>query len=97
MEINQYYFYTQENINNITAGKIFTHNDIKINEYIGEVYRILKQKSHCYLFSNWSNLNQIITETEKVGFKLQNVLVWAKDNKVMNHYYMRTNRIYLNV
>ena len=40
------------------------------------------------MFSNWSNLNRIITETEKVGFKLQNILVWAKDNKVMNHYYM---------
>lgn len=33
-------------------------------------------------------MNRIITETEKVGFKLQNILVWAKDNKVMNHYYM---------
>ncbi len=79
---------TEENINNIKNGKIFKHNDIDITEYIGEVYRILKEKSHCYLFSNWSNLNKIITETENVGFKLQNVIVWAKDNKVMNHYYM---------
>lgn len=33
-------------------------------------------------------MNEIITETEKVGFKLQNILVWGKDNKVCNHYYM---------
>lgn len=79
---------TEENINNIKNGKIFTHNDIKITEYIGEVYRVLKNGTHAYIFSNWSNLNEIITETEKVGFKLQNVLVWAKNNKVANHYYM---------
>ena len=34
-------------------------------------------------------MNEIITETENVGFKLQNILVWAKDNKVCNHYYMK--------
>lgn len=33
-------------------------------------------------------MNEIVTETEKVGFKLQNILVWGKDNKVCNHYYM---------
>lgn len=33
-------------------------------------------------------MNEIITETEKVGFRLQNILIWAKDNKVCNHYYM---------
>lgn len=67
---------TEENITNIKKGKIFGNNDIKIEEYIEEVYRVLKDNSHCYLFSNWSNLNDIITESEKVGFKLQNVLVW---------------------
>ncbi len=79
---------TEENITNIKRGKIFRNNDIKIKEYIGEVYRVLKNGSHCYLFSNWSNLNDIITESEKVGFKLQNILVWGKDNKVCNKYYM---------
>ena len=67
---------SQENIDNIKNGKIFTNNDIYITEYIGEVYRILKEGSHCYLFTNWSNINRIITESEKVGFKLQNILVW---------------------
>lgn len=79
---------SQENINNLKSGRIFNNNNIKINEYIGEVYRVLKNSSHCYIFSNWSNLNEIITETEKVGFKLQNVLVFEKDNKVCNKYYM---------
>ena len=40
------------------------------------------------MFTNWSNLNNIINKSLEVGFKLQNILVWVKDNKVMNHYYM---------
>ena len=79
---------TNENIQNIKEGKIFANNEIEIDEYIREIYRVLKDCSHCYLFSNWSNLNNIITKTEEVGFKLQNILIWAKDNKVCNKYYM---------
>ena len=30
-------------------GKIFKHNDIKPQEYIPELYRILKEGSHCYI------------------------------------------------
>lgn len=33
-----------ENKDNIKKGKIFTHNDIKISEYIKEVYCILKER-----------------------------------------------------
>lgn len=81
---------SNKTIENIKKGKIFENNNINIDDYIGEIYRILKDKSHCYLFSNWSNINEIITKTEQAGLKLQNVLVWAKDNKVCNKYYMRT-------
>lgn len=35
---------TNENKDNIRSGKIFTHNDIKISEYIKEVYCILKER-----------------------------------------------------
>lgn len=77
-----------ETVNNIKSGKIFSHNDIDIKEYIGEVYRILKNGTHCYIFTNWSNLDNIVEESEKVGFRLQNILVWAKDNKICSHFYM---------
>lgn len=39
------YSNTEENIKNIKKGKIFTHNDIKITAYIGEVYRVLKERN----------------------------------------------------
>lgn len=35
---------TDENKENIKRGKVFTYNDIKISEYIKDVYRILKQR-----------------------------------------------------
>lgn len=41
---------TSDNIEYIKNGKVFANNDIKINEYIGEVYRVLKERnSRIYL------------------------------------------------
>src|SRR3712207_9349605 len=37
-------------------GKVFKYNDIKPQEYITEVYRILKDGSHCYIMTNHVNL-----------------------------------------
>ena len=61
--------------------KLFTHqNDIKISDWIPEVYRVLKPDSHCYIFTNALNLKDMLIETEKAGFKLHNLLVWEKNN-----------------
>lgn len=38
-------------------GKFFTHNDIKISEWLPECYRILKDGSHAYIFINFLNVN----------------------------------------
>lgn len=37
-------------------GKIFTHNDIDIAEYLPEFYRVLKNGTHCYIMCNNVNL-----------------------------------------
>lgn len=36
---------SNENKDNVKSGKIFTYNNIKISEYIGEVYRVLKERN----------------------------------------------------
>ena len=33
-------------------GKIFEHNDIDIEDYIHELYRVLKDRTHCYIMCN---------------------------------------------
>lgn len=72
----------------VRAGKLFKYNDIDFSEWLPEVYRVLKDRTHCYIMVNGRNLAQLQIEAEKVGFIYQQTLVWKKDNVVMNKYYM---------
>ena len=70
--------------------KIFNYqNNIKISDWIFEIYRVLKNSSHCYIFTNSLNLKEMIEESERAGFKLHNVLVWEKNNCTPSQFYMK--------
>lgn len=69
-------------------GKVFFHNDIKISDWIGEVYRVLKESGHCYIMTNNVNLCNYLTEIKDAGFNIFKTLVWKKDNCITNMYYM---------
>lgn len=69
-------------------GRVFNHNDIDVNEYAGEFYRILKEKTHCYVMTNHVNLHKMLTAFQGVGFKFTKCLIWDKGNKIMGQYYM---------
>lgn len=77
-----------DTIGYVRAGKLFKHNDITFSEWLPEVYRVLKQKTHCYIMVNARNLKSLQTEAENAGFTFQNLLVWKKDNCTPNKYYM---------
>lgn len=69
--------------------KLFTHQNIKISDWMSELYRVLKQESHCYIFTNALNLTEMLNESQKAGLKLHNVLVWEKNNCTPSQYYMK--------
>ena len=69
-------------------GTMFTHNNITFKEWLPEIYRVLKNKAHCYIMINSRNLKDLQVEAEKVGFKFQNLLIWDKGNVTPNQYYM---------
>lgn len=69
-------------------GKIFEHNDIKPNEYIPELYRVLKEGTHCYIMTNHINLVEILNTSIASGFKFVKTLIWDKVNKIMGQFYM---------
>lgn len=73
----------------VSKGKLFEHADIKFDEWLPEAYRVLKENSHAYFMVNSRNLKELQKEAENVGFKFQNLLVWAKNNATPNHYYMQ--------
>ena len=78
-----------ENKNTKNGNGNFDHNEIKFSEWLPNVFRILKDKSHCYIMVNDRNLQELLNEATKSKFKLLNVLVWNKNNAMPNHWYMK--------
>ena len=69
-------------------GTIFKNNDITPKDYIPELYRILKNGSHCYIMTNHVNLQEILNTATNCGFHFIKSLIWNKGNKIMSQYYM---------
>jgi site-specific DNA-methyltransferase (adenine-specific) len=64
-------------------------NQIEFKDWLPELYRIMKEQSHFYVFVNDKNVQDMLNEATKVGFRLHNILVWKKNNKTPNKYYMK--------
>ena len=69
-------------------GRVFSENDVKITDFASELYRVLKEQTHCYVMCNQINLQPYLNELTRVGFKVVRVLVWDKGNKITNMFYM---------
>ena len=70
-------------------GLLFDHCEIKIENWMPEIFRVLKPESHCYIFTNVLNLSEMLEVSKKVGFKLHNLLVWEKNNCTPSQFYMK--------
>ena len=78
-------FKTQE----IKTGKVFGNNSIEFNQWLPEVFRVLKQGTHCYIMVNARNLTRLQCAAEQAGFQFVNILIWEKNNVTPNRYYMQ--------
>lgn len=79
-----------DNFENVKTGKIFKHNDIEFKDWLPECYRVLKERTHIYIYINALNLKDLWIEAEKVGFIFQQLLVWKKNNALPNRYYLNS-------
>lgn len=79
----------------VRQGKVFEFNDIEFSEWVPEVYRILKPRSHCYIMINARNLKDLWMVAEKAGFAFQNLIVWDKGNATPTKYYMNAYELIL--
>jgi site-specific DNA-methyltransferase (adenine-specific) len=70
-------------------GKIFSNNNIEIDKYASELFRILKPQSHFYIMTNNINLQNVLNVCTNSGFKFHNLLVWKKNNFTANRWYMK--------
>lgn len=79
----------------VTNGKIFKNNDIEFDDWLPDVYRVLKDGTHCYIMINARNVKDLQVACEKVGFKFQNILIWNKGNATPNRYYLNAYEMIL--
>lgn len=70
------------------SGKVFDYNDIEIEQYLPEFYRILKADAHCYIMCNNLNLPHFFEVIGKSEFHFVKLLVWDKQTKICGRYYM---------
>lgn len=73
----------------VNDGKIFTHNDIKTNEYAHLFYAVLNDPAHCYIMINNLNLEDALRDFREAGFGFHNVLPWIKNTATPNRWYMK--------
>ena len=82
-------------MDNARSGKLFDNNDIEFSEWLPDLYRVLKDGTHCYIMINARNLKDLQVACESVGFGFQNLLVWDKGNTVFNKWYMNSFELVL--
>lgn len=69
-------------------NKLFQHNEVKVTDYASELFRILKPDNHCYIMTNDFNLRNFLNVFTDVGFHFTKLIIWDKQNKITNPYYM---------
>ncbi len=63
---------------------------LKFSEWIPQVYAVLKDDSDFYSMVNDKNVYGCQDAAFKAGFELHNILVWHKQNKTPNQWYMKS-------
>ena len=69
-------------------GKVFEFNNINIEDYLHELYRVLKDGTHCYLMCNHVNLTHFLKVIDESKFHFIKCLIWQKGNLIMGTKYM---------
>jgi len=59
-------------------GKVFEFNNINIEDYLHELYRVLKDGTHCYLMCNHVNLTHFLKVIDESKFHFIKCLIWQK-------------------
>lgn len=70
-------------------GKVFEHNDIDITEYAADLFRIVTDPGHVWIFSNEMNRRRIEDAMLAAGFKTHFLGAWIKNTVTPNRWGMK--------
>ena len=54
-----------------------------VSKYIKECYRIMKNNTAMYMFTNYKTVDWFKVELENAGFNLKNIIIWDKERNGM--------------
>ena len=72
----------------VNNGKVFQTNNLEIEDWLPELYRVLKPQSHCYIMTNNKKITHYLNAINNSKFHFIKCLIWVKDNKIMGQTYM---------
>jgi len=70
------------------SGKVFKSGSLDISDWIGQCYRVLKNRTHIYIMVNDKNLTHYLNQIKNSNFEFVKTLVWVKPNKICGRWYM---------
>ena len=73
----------------LTENKQLMKSIPKVDLWLSEYFRVMKDGTHIYIMTNTLNLTNYLNIINDVGFKLHNLLVWNKNNTTPNRWYMK--------
>ena len=82
-------FKTKTGVEKELNSKLFQHNEVEVTDCSSELFRILKPDNHCYIMTNDFNLINFLNVFTDVGFHFTKLIIWDKQNKIANPYYMQ--------
>lgn len=72
----------------VNNGKVFSVNNLEIEDWLPKFFEVLKDDSHCYIMVNNKNITHYLDVINKSDFHFVKCLIWVKDNKIMGQSYM---------
>lgn len=70
-------------------GKVFTHNDIAFDEYMSDLFRVLSDPGHMWIFTNELNRRSLEDSILDAGFQVHYLGGWVKNTVNPNRWGMK--------
>jgi site-specific DNA-methyltransferase (adenine-specific) len=80
---------------NNMGENVFNGELPKVNLWMSESYRVLKNECHFYTFCNINDITEYLQTAKNVGFKLHNIISMIKDTGMPNRWYYKQTELVL--
>ena len=80
---------------NNMGNNVFSDDIPNVKDWMGQVYRVLSDKSHFYTFVNINDITKYLQIANDLGFKIHNIISMIKDTGMPNRWYYKQTELVL--